>query len=182
MGLHGLPNDYSFEEQANLMESEDIHDEFFGADNSFQSPQQFALHHIAQLNSDQKTAFQSISDAVMGKNSQKLFFIEGSGGCGKTYLYNALIRWCLAGKPSSENLVFNNEIVRGSVISAASTGIAALLLIGGGTVHRQFAVPNDVDDETISTIGGHTVKGRNIRNVELIIIDVIFILTFGYRS
>jgi hypothetical protein len=58
------------------------------------------------------------------------------------------------------------------VISAASTGIAALLLIGGGTVHRQFFVPNDIDDDTQSKVSFESAKGLHLRAANLIIIDV----------
>ena len=60
----------------------------------------------------------------------------------------------------------------GSVIAAASTGIAALLLIGGATVHRQFYVPNDVDDDTPPKINFESAGAQKLRDVELIIIDV----------
>jgi hypothetical protein len=66
------------------------------------------------------------------------------------------------------------QLNKGSVLSAASTGIAALLLIGGGTVHRQFSVPNDVDDETAPRMGFQSAGARRLRAVELIVIDVIF--------
>ena len=96
-----------------------------------------------------------------------------------------MIRWCLAGKPdfrSNGGLALpqvggpsnepNKTLNRGSVISAASTGIAALLLIGGGTVHRQFYVPKDLDDDTQPKVDAHSNTADYFRNVDLIIIDV----------
>lgn len=62
-----------------------------------------------------------------------------------------------------------------SAISAASTGIAATLLIGGATVHRQFYVPNDVDSKTMPRINHEKAEAQRLRDTELIIIDVIFI-------
>jgi hypothetical protein len=99
-----------------------------------------------------------------------LFIYESK--IGKTFLYNTLIRWCLAGKPEEGADQPDEALIRGSVISAASTGIAALLLIGGGTVHRQFFVPNDVDDTTQSKISFESPRGQQLRAAALIIIDV----------
>ena len=85
---------------------------------------------------DQKAAFDQIADSVLGLNSRKLFFLEGSGGCGKTYLYNALIRWCRSKKPEYKTGVEEMDVQssdesaslfdNNSVISCASTGIASL--------------------------------------------------------
>lgn len=66
------------------------------------------------------------------------------------------------------------KLERSKVISAASTGIAALLLIGGATVHRQFYVPNDVDHNTPLRVTHESVGAQRIRDADLIIIDVIF--------
>lgn len=60
------------------------------------------------------------------------------------------------------------------MITAASTGIASLLLIGGATAHSQFYVPNDVDDKTTPRISYESVGAQRFRNAELIIIDVNF--------
>ena len=64
---------------------------------------------------------------------------------------------------------------KSKVAAAASTGIAALLLIGGGTVHRQFNVPNDVDEKTQPRMNAESKRAEQLRNADLIIIDVIFL-------
>ena len=66
-------------------------------------------------------------------------------------------------------------LTKGKVAAAASTGIAALLLIGGGTVHRTFNVPNDVSEETQPRINAESTRAKQIRDADLIIIDVLFI-------
>lgn len=153
MCLSGLPEGYDATKYAEQMEDERIRDDFFGVEKETTSAQGFVLSNIEKLNADQYQAFRKISGAVLGTNKQRLFFLEGAGGCGmlpfififillpffigKTFLYNTIIRWILAGKPlpEAESLVQGPlKLDRGSVISAASTGIAALLLIGGATV------------------------------------------------
>lgn len=64
------------------------------------------------------------------------------------------------------------------VIATASTGIAALLLVGGSTVHRSFCVPNDVDVDTDPMISPESKKGEFIKNAKLIIIDVCIFFIF----
>lgn len=58
------------------------------------------------------------------------------------------------------------------MVACATTGIAALLLIGGGTVHRQFRITNDVDKNTPPRISAESLDAERLRNAELIIIDV----------
>jgi hypothetical protein len=60
-----------------------------------------------------------------------------------------------------------------SVISAASTGIAALLLIGGATAHRQFYIPNDVKWNTPPNLDYQSAGAQRFRDADVIIIDVI---------
>jgi hypothetical protein len=66
----------------------------------------------------------------------------------------------------------SQSLKSGSVMAAASTGIAALLLIGGGTVHRLFSVPNDVDDDVPPKTSAESAGAKRLRDAELIIIDV----------
>ena len=59
-------------------------------------------------------------------------------------------------------------------MACATTGIAALLLIGGGTVHRQFRIANEIDKNTPPRIKAESVDAERLRNAELIIIDVSY--------
>jgi hypothetical protein len=118
MGLTGLPPDYNHEEHAAEIEGNMLEDHFYGRDinkKNRPNPQRFALNQIARLNNDQRAAFDTIAAALSSCVGDRLFFIEGAGGTGKleffithsnsrflgkTFLYNVLIRWCLAGKPT----------------------------------------------------------------------------------
>ena len=82
-----------------------------------------------QLNVDQRRAFDSITIAVNdeGAPRSRVFFLDGPGGSGKTFLYTTLLA------------TFRGE--RKHCIAVASSGIAALLLPGGTTAHSKFKIP-----------------------------------------
>ena len=65
-------------------------------------------------------------DAVE-KGESKLFFIDGPGGTGKTFLYKCLLA----------NVRHTGKII----IAVASFGIAATSLPGGRTSHSRFKIP-----------------------------------------
>jgi hypothetical protein len=75
---------------------------------------------MAGLNAEQHSAFDKIMHSVR-QNDPKLFFPDGPGGTGKTHVYNTLY-YALRG----EGMI---------VLCVASSGIAALLLMGGRTSH-----------------------------------------------
>lgn len=81
----------------------------------YNAPEMLSGHNelFVNLNEDQLVAYQCIIDAV-GKNLGGMFFVDGYGGTGKTYLWNTL-SFCLR----SEGKI---------VLNVASSGIASLLL------------------------------------------------------
>jgi ATP-dependent DNA helicase PIF1 len=93
------------------------------------------------LNDAQMQAFAEISAAiqeVMQPNSEprpRVFFVDGLGGAGKTFLYNTLLAFVRS--RSCQNQV---------AIPVASSGIAALLLKGGRTAHSKLKIPIRLDD------------------------------------
>jgi len=110
------------------------------------------------LNSDQRSAFETIIDATKDQSLRsKLFFLDGPGGSGKTYLYTTLLRWFRG----------NNELC----LPSASTGIAANLLIGGRTYHSLFGLPVPVLNDSKSKLGMKTADAKNIKRAKLLIID-----------
>ncbi len=81
------------------------------------------------LNDEQQAAFDAIMEAVSNNTSTeaKVFRLTAPAGCGKTYLYRALVE----------------EVKRkgGTCVTTAFTGIAASLLPSGETCHRAFGIP-----------------------------------------
>lgn len=76
--------DYNHENVGEILEADTILDDFYGGEqNRRKSPRSFVLEQIKLLNADQLAAFNRIKSAVLDNNPQKLFFLEGSGGCGK---------------------------------------------------------------------------------------------------
>ena len=78
------------------------------------------------FNMNQCIAFATIM-AAFHKGIGGLFFIDGSAGTGKTYLYN-----CILAEVRSRGQ---------SAIAVASLGVAAILLSGGTTAHSRFRIP-----------------------------------------
>ena len=83
---------------------------------------------LPQLNKDQTIVFDKIIVRVNSPNQleNNAFFIDGPGGCGKTFIYKTILFW----------LKF---VV--SFLADASSGIAVQLLEGARTAHSRFKIP-----------------------------------------
>ena len=64
------------------------------------------------------------------------------------------------------------QLNRSYAMACASTGIAALLLIGGGTAHRLLRIPINLESDTTSRVKSHTADADRLRAADIIIIDV----------
>ncbi|KAL6183772.1 hypothetical protein ACLB2K_045183 [Fragaria x ananassa] len=111
---------------------------------------------IDRLNNDQMVAFNTIMSVVDGKESA-LFFVDGPGGTGKTYLYRALLA----------NLRRMNHIV----LTTASSGIAANILPGGKTAHSRFKIPLKVLPSSMCSIGKQSALAQLVRQSTAVIWD-----------
>ncbi|KAK9679576.1 PIF1-like helicase [Popillia japonica] len=109
---------------------------------------------------EQHNIFDMITRAVQNDNEpRRLFYISGSGGVGKSFLYNCIITQLNA-----------LEI---KVISVASTGIAAALLKQGRTVHSRFQLPVPVVENSTSRITRESDDARFIRDAKFLIWDEV---------
>ena len=115
-----------------------------------------AAECIANLNPDQHSAFDRIVSAVTDTTG-KTFFLHGPGGTGKTYVYNTL---CY-------HLRSQNKIV----LCVASSGIAALLLMGGCTAHSRFKIPIPCNETTFCNIKKNSHLAKLICETDLLIWD-----------
>ncbi|XP_063936175.1 uncharacterized protein LOC108225973 [Daucus carota subsp. sativus] len=117
-----------------------------------------ALHdsNFAKLNVEQR----EIYDSVIGKAENNIggaFFVYGSGGCGKTFLWQTI-----CAKLRSQRKI---------VLPVASSGIAAVLLPGGRTAHSRFHIPLKLDNCSTAGINHGSDLAELIRQTSLIIWD-----------
>ncbi|KAL0311599.1 UNVERIFIED_CONTAM: hypothetical protein Sangu_2454600 [Sesamum angustifolium] len=84
------------------------------------------LNAVRVLNNCQFSAFDIISRAIRRKHSA-IFFVDGPGGTGKTFLYKSLLA-----NFRKDGLI---------MLAIATSGIAANLLPGGRTAHSKLKIP-----------------------------------------
>ncbi|CAF1613761.1 unnamed protein product [Adineta ricciae] len=114
----------------------------------------------AMLNQDQR----SIADTIIESSHKQTitsddscFFIDGPGGTGKTYVYNALCHLFMA---------------KGvHVMRVAWTGIAASLLSDGRTVHSRFKLPVPILETSTSSIRPNSKEADEIKKTQVFIWD-----------
>lgn len=113
---------------------------------------------ISSLNFEQRRIFDLIDESISNSNAtQKLLFVDGPGGSGKTYLLNLIIK--------------RAQLKNKTICVGAYTGIAASLLPLGQTVHSLFGLPLKLTENCASNIGLHTLRAENLRKSTLILID-----------
>ena len=117
-----------------------------------------AKQHIPQLNPEQRHAHDRIVSSVEAR-SGRIFFLSGTGGTGKTFVYNTIC-----------NTVRGNGLI---VLCVASSSIASLLLHGGRTTHSMFKIPLNPNDNSYCSIAKEGNLADLIRATRLIIWDEI---------
>jgi len=97
----------------------------------------------------------------------KVFFIDGHGGSGKTFVFN-----CKINKIRASGFI---------ALAVASSGIAAFLLDGGTTAHFRFRIPLDINETSMCKISKRSDLAQLIRLCKVVIWDeapMMKILTF----
>jgi PIF1-like helicase len=107
-------------------------------------------------NLQQKQVLNTITAAV-DSEAGGLFFIDGPGGTGKTFIENLLLSYIRSSG--------------GIALSVASSGIASILLDGGRTAHSRFKIPLDIQEDSICSINAQTSLADLIRRTKLIVWD-----------
>ncbi|CAH1436505.1 unnamed protein product [Lactuca virosa] len=114
------------------------------------------LHAPDSLNLDQKFAYDEIMRHV-DENIPGVFFIDGPGGTGNTFLYKALLA---------------NIRVRGLIALATTTsGVAANNMPRGRTAHSRFGIPPNLDNNSMCNITKQSGKAQLLREAKVIIWD-----------
>ncbi|XP_037041776.1 uncharacterized protein LOC119078379 [Bradysia coprophila] len=117
---------------------------------------------IPTLTVEQRAAFDKIVEGIDNPASPKLFYLNGPGGSGKTYLYQTLISFIRD---------------RGQTVNAyASTGIASTLMDGATTIHSGFGVPFRLEDTSTSSIKQTSPIAKSLRSASVLILDEITML------
>jgi ATP-dependent DNA helicase PIF1 len=116
------------------------------------------LDLIKCLNSEQLAGFKDIMNHVSNRKS-KIFFVDGPGGTGKTYLYKALLA-----KVRSMGLI---------AIATATSGIAASIMPGGRTAHSRFKIPIKLTDHSMCGFTKQSGTAELLKQASLIIWDEV---------
>ncbi|XP_074346470.1 uncharacterized protein LOC141685256 [Apium graveolens] len=111
---------------------------------------------FVHCNAEQLEVYNNVLQSVQSK-AGGVYFVYGSGGCGKTFVWKMLIY-----KLRSLGLI---------VLPVASSGIAATLMPGGRTTHSQFRIPIVLDDCSSCGIRHDSDIAELIKHTDLIIWD-----------
>ncbi|XP_021768964.1 uncharacterized protein LOC110733236 [Chenopodium quinoa] len=110
----------------------------------------------SKLNCAQNAAFVCIMDHVLHQKGGA-FFIDGPGGTGKTFLYNALYA----------EVRLMNKIV----LPTATSGIAAANIPSGRTAHSRFKIPIDSESSLACDVPKQGSLAALLKETSLIIWD-----------
>lgn len=114
-------------------------------------------YNYKKFNPGQLTAYNEIIKSIDSNTPQKLFFVDGPGGSGKTFLYNTILS-----KVRSTGKI---------AIAMASTGIAALLLDDGNTAHSTLKIPLSCNETTMCGFKAQSNLAELLRKTDVFIWD-----------
>lgn len=110
----------------------------------------------SRLTSEQRDIYNTIMKAVT-TNSGGVFFVNGFGGTGKTFLWKTLSTYIRS--------------VGDIVLNVASSGMAALLLDGGRTAHSRFSIPLQLNESSTCSFTTNSEIAELLLKAKLIIWD-----------
>ncbi|KAF7826876.1 uncharacterized protein G2W53_018040 [Senna tora] len=104
------------------------------------------IENLLRLNGQSLANFSPmpISNQSLLRNLGGIFFVNGFGGSGKTYIWNTL----------TSALCSKGDIV----LAVASSGIASQLIPGGRTALSRFGIPLDINENST----GHIMQGSDL--------------------
>ena len=121
-----------------------------------------AISMRSKMYKEQGQTFDAVIEALGSKSpaSPAIFFVDGPGGSGKSFLFEALLHH-----------------VRGQAkvgIACAWSGLAAALLPGGRTVTSRFGLPVPLPESDVQpAVKAAQAKGRLLKAAELIVWDEV---------
>jgi len=110
---------------------------------------------LVQLNDGQCQIYDFVLSQLLRDYTKRQFFIHGPAETGKTFLYK-----CICHDYRSQGKI---------VLCIASSGIAALLLPSGRTVHSRFSIPLEINKESVYHIRKNTQLADLLGQTSLII-------------
>ncbi len=111
---------------------------------------------VSSLNCEQQYAYDNILSSV-DSDSGGVFFVDGPGGTGKTFLYKALLA-----RVRSEGKI---------AIATATSGVAASIMPGGRTAHSRFKIPLSIQDGGVCNFTKQSGTAKLLREASLILWD-----------
>jgi hypothetical protein len=114
--------------------------------------------HVKQLNKSQAEFFSEVKETILNKKGG-LFYLDGPGGTGKTFLLNTIIDFTTTKKVAT--------------VVSASSGVVALLLKDGQTSHSAFKIPLDTEKNVECPIEPDSQLALHLVNTRLIIWDEV---------
>src|SRR6266540_4084195 len=111
---------------------------------------------VSSLNREQRYAYDNILSSV-DSDSGGVFFVDGPGGTGKTFLYKALLA-----RVRSEGKI---------AVATATSGVAASIMPGGRTAHSRFKIPLNIEDAASCSFTKQSGTAKLLRMASLILWD-----------
>nr|KAJ0216741.1 hypothetical protein LSAT_V11C300144770 [Lactuca sativa] len=108
------------------------------------------------LNPEQNFAYDEIMRHVHN-DIPEVFFIDGPGGTGKTFLYKALLA--------------NVRSCGHTALATASSGVAANNMPGGRTAHSRFKIPINLENNSVYKISRQSGTAQLLQTAKVIIWD-----------